>query len=600
MAPLATTVSEEPNPPTPFPKKEGGAEPEPQTEREREGEGAPLTSLTPPSFLGKGVGGLGSSLRASLAALLTLCAAFAQAGPLDEMSVDRWAKLKEAERFQLTAAERLYRESQWKAAADEYEKFLKLYEKSEGAAFAQLKWSHCQVHLRKQNTAIKDGYQSLLDYYPDTPEAPIAGLLIGRTYRDIGDVKPAKKAYAKVIAAHPKHFAAVMARLDLVEIAAKENDETTRANLLRQLTYDVERKGATVEPCAEASRQYARLTFRTGNFEEGAKALATSCAPAQMPHLLMHPSWGALPQIVGELVASKDDAVKKQGEKLADAGAAWLKEQVTANLKDAKTKPQAMAAWYDIAELRRYAGQPDKQKAVYEEILAAQGPDDVTLGHLAQWYKANKQPEQARVTYGKYKDAVEGQGQIALSYRQENPRQTDKAVAIYRQLAADAKTAPRWLTEAAMAYREGGKPDLAIAVYRELLTADAKSADAYAVAIADTLYYAGRWKECIAAYRGTNNFPTNYLHMAAANRQLKQHDEAIALYRQVIAASAPHASSALLEIAYTQEEAGKKEDAIKTLKVICDKFPKTNEGSTAHTRLNDVYKIPVTLGGAKD
>ena len=562
---------------------------------------APLATALVPKPLAASQGMWRPLARLALVAFaLCLSSAPAPAGPLDEMALDRWAKLKEAERFQLNAAERLYRENQWKAAADEYEKFLKLYEKSEGAAFAQLKWSHCMVHLRKQNTAIKDGYQSLLDYYPDSPEAPIAALLIGRTHRDIGDAKPAKKAYAKVIASHPKHFAAVMARLDLVEIAAKENDEPTRAKLLRELTYDVERKGPTVEPCAEASRQFARLTFRSGNFDEGLKALATSCAPEQLPHLTMHPSWGALPQIAGELISSKDEPVKKLGEKLTDAGAAWLKTQVTANLKDAKTKPEAMAAWYAIAELRRQAGQTDKQKAVYEEIIADQGPDDTTLGYLAQWYKTAKQMDNARATYGKFKDAAEGQGQIALSYRQETPRQTDKAVAIYRQLAADVKTAPRWLSEAAMAYREGAKPDQAIAVYRELITSDAKNTESYAVSIADTLYYAGRWKEAIAAYRGTNNFPTNYLHMASANRQLKQYDEAITLYRQIIAASAPHASAALLQIAYTQEEAGKKEDAIKTLKLICDKYPKTGEGSTAHTRLNDVYKIPVTLGGAKD
>ncbi|MFM8274770.1 MAG: tetratricopeptide repeat protein [Gemmata sp.] len=546
---------------------------------------------------------LATTVTRALVVALAICAcsALAPAGPLDEMPVERWAKLKEAERFQLNAAERLYREGQWKAAADEYEKFLKLYDKSEGAAFAQLKWSRCMVNLRKQNAAIKDGYQSLLDYYPDSPEAPIAGLLIGRTYRDIGDAKPAKKAYAKVIAAHPKHFAAVMARLDLVDMAEKENDNATRVRLLRELTYDVERKGPTSEPCVEASQKFARLTFRTGNFEEGLKALATSCSEVQLPHLLMHPNWGALPTIVGELTGAKDEPAKKAaGEKLTDAGAAWLKTQVTANLKDAKTKPQAMAVWYDIAVLRRHAGQADKQKAVYEEIVAALGPDDVTLGHLAQWYKSQKQFEQARNTYGKFKDAAEGQGNIALSYREEMPPQTDKAVAIYRQLAADAKAAPRWLGEAAMAYRKGGKPDQAIAVYRELITSDAKGADGYAVAIADTLYDASRWKECIAAYRGTNNFPTNYLHMATANRRLKQYDEAITLYRQVIAGSPQHASAALLQIAYTQEEAGKKEDAIKTLKLICDKHPKSSEGSTAHTRLNDVYKIPVTLGGAKD
>ncbi|MBM3982538.1 MAG: tetratricopeptide repeat protein [Planctomycetes bacterium] len=557
-------------------------------------------SDSPLLFREGGPGGLGFFRLALVAVLLCASAALAPAGPLDEMDLKRWEKLKEAERFQLNAAERLYRESQWKAAADEYEKFLKLYEKSEGAPYAQLKWSHCHVALRKQNTAIKDGYQSLLDYYPDSPEAPIAALLIGRTHRDIGDTKPAKKAYGKVIASHPKHFAAVMARLDLVDIATKEMDEATRAKLLRELTYDVERKGATSEPCAEASRQYARLVFHAGNFEEGLKALATSASEPQLPHLVMHPSWGALPYIAHDLTGSTDEATKKLGEKLTDAGAAWLKTQVAANLKDAKTKPQAMAAWYAVAELRRQARQPDKQKAVYEEIIAQQGADDVTLGYLAQWFKTNKQMEQARTTYAKFADKAKGQGQIALTYRQETPKQTDKAVAIYRQLAADVKTAPRWLEEAAMAYREAGKPDQAIAVYRELLTANAAKADTYAIYIADSLYYAGRWKECIAAYRGTNNFPTNYNHMAAANRQLKQYDEAIVLYRQIIAASPAHASAAYWQIALTQAEAGKKEDEIKTLKLICDKFPKTGEGSAAHTRLNDVHKIPVTLGGAKD
>lgn len=533
-------------------------------------------------------------------ALALLLASTAAGGPLDEMSIERWAKLREAERFQLNAAERLYRESQWKAAGDEYEKFLKLYEKSEGAPFAQLKWSHCQVKLRKQNAAIKDGFQSLLDYYPDSPEAPIAGLLIGSTYLDIGDIKLAKKAFVKVIAAHPKHFAAVMARLELVEIATKENDAPAKINLLRELTFDVKREGATVAPCVTAARQYTQLVFRLGNFDEGLKALATTCSEADLPVHLMHPSLGALPQIASELIVSKDEPVKKLGEKLADAGAGWLKVQATNWLKDPKTKPAGVQAWYAVAEVRRHVGQPDKQKAVYDEMLAALGPDDTTFSYLAQWFKVDKKRDLARATYAKFKDVAEGQGQIAYSYVEEGPTGTDKAVAIYRQLAADVKTAPRWLGAAAQAYRQGGKPDLAIAIYRELLTSDAKNADGYAIAIADTLYYAGRWADCIVAYRGTTNFPTNYLHMAAANRQLKKHDEAITLYKQVMAGSAPHASAALWQIALTQEEAAKKEDAIKTLKQICDKFPKTGEGSAAHQRLNEVYKIPVTLGGAKD
>lgn len=528
-----------------------------------------------------------------------LLAATALAGPLDEMSVERWAKLREAERFQLTAAERLYRERQWKAAADEYEKFLKLYEKSEGAAFAQLKWSMCQVEQRKLNAAIKDGYQTLLDYFPESPEAPIAALLIGRTHRDMGDTKPAKKAYAKVVASHPKHFAAVMARLDLVEIAAKENDPATRLALLRELTYDVERKGPTAEPCVTAARQLARETFRAGNFDEGLKALATTCSEADLPVHLMHPSLGALPQVAHELTGATDEASKKLGEKLADAGAGWLKVQATAGLADPKTKPRAVEAWYAAAEVRRQARQPDKQKAVYDEMLAALGADDALLGRLAQWYKDNKQRDQARATYAKFKDAAEGQGQIAHSFEEE--QQYDKAVELYRKLAiGDAKTAPRWLGAAAMAYRRGGKPDQAIAVYRELLTADAKNAAEYHFQVAETLYHAHRWAECITAYRGTDRFPHNYQHMAAAHRQLKQYDEAIGLYRQIMATSPPHASGALLAIAQTHEQAGKAEDAIKAFKLVCDKFPKTGEGSQAHAHLNEKYKITVTLGGAKD
>jgi len=524
---------------------------------------------------------------------------FANAGPLDEMSVERWAKLKEAERFQLNAAERLYRERQYKAAADEYEKFLKLYERSEGAPYSQLKWSHCQVELRKLNTAIKDGYQTLLDYYPESPEAPVASLLIGRTYRDTGDTKLAKKAYLKVISTYPKHFTAVMARLDLVDIAAKENDPTTRINLLRELTYDVERKGLTVDPCVSAARLYTHHSFQSGNFEEGLKALATTCKEEDLVVHLMHPSLGALPQIVHSLTGAAEEPTRKLGEKIADASAGWLKVQSTNGLKDEKTKPRAIEAWYAVAEVRRVARQPDKQKAVYEEMLALLGVDDTILGRLAQWFKDNKQYEQARTTYAKFKNATEGQAQIAVSYSEE--RQYDKAVEIYRKLAiADVKTAGKWLTAAAMAYRHGSKPDQAIAVYRELLTADAASAAEYHFQIAETLYYAQRWKECITAYRGTDRFPQNYQHMAAANRQLKQYDEAIALYTQIIATSPPHAAASLYAIASTHEQAGRKEDAIKVFKQICDKFPKDPHGSQAHARLNEVYKIQVTLGGAKD
>ncbi len=523
----------------------------------------------------------------------------ASAGPLDEMPVERWAKLREAERYQLNVAEKLYREHQYKVAAAEYEKYLKLYEKSEAAAYSQLKWSHCQVHLRNQNAAIKDGYQSVLDYFPDSPEAPIAALLIGRTYKDTGDRKLAKKAYGKAIAAYPKHFAAVLARLDLVDIAEKENDATVRGNLLRELTYDVDRKGPANDPCVHAARRLAQISFHAGNFEEGIKALGTTTKEPDLPHHLMAHNHGHLPWILEWMTNGQaDEATKKNAEKLADAAAGWLKVQAAELLKDEKTKAKGVECWYAVADVRGHARQPDKQKAAFEEMLKTLGESDPLLTRYAAYFKANKQYDQARAAYGRFKDAAEGQGQIANSYAEE--KNYDKAVEIYRKLAVgDPKTASKWLQAAAVAYRHGQKPDQAIAVYRDLLTADAGNAAEYHFQIAETLYYAQRWKECITAYRGTDRFPHNYWHMAAANRQLKQYDEAISLYLQVKASSEPHAAQATLEIARTHEQAGRQEPAIKTFQQVCDKYPDSGEASQAASHLNDKYKITVTKGGTK-
>ena len=71
------------------------------------------------------------AIRNSLFALSLLTfASSALAGPLDEMSLDRWKLLRENEIYQLQIAEKYFREQNWKVALPEYEKFLTLYEKS--------------------------------------------------------------------------------------------------------------------------------------------------------------------------------------------------------------------------------------------------------------------------------------------------------------------------------------------------------------------------------------------------------------------------------------------------------------------------------------
>jgi len=166
----------------------------------------------------------------------------------------------------------------------------------------------------------------------------------------------------------------------------------------------------------------------------------------------------------------------------------------------------------------------------------------------------------------------------------------------------DTKSPAKWEVAAASAYRSAGKPDLAIAIYRELLTSDVKNAGEHAFQIAETFFHAGRWKESIQAYRGTDRYPLNTQRMAIANRHLKQYDEAIALFTQIKNTSPPHASEATYDIAVTLEMAGptRKEEAISMFKAVCRDYPKSREGSQAHSHLFEKYKITYTLGGAKD
>lgn len=527
-------------------------------------------------------------------------APFKELGPQLGKRLEELApKFREVERYQMNVAGKLYTEKQYKAAADEYVKYLKLYERSEGAPFAQLIWSFCQVEMRLANTAIKDGFQSVIDYWPESPEAILAGYCIGRTYKDMGDLPAAKKAYDKVVTKHGDHLAGLLARNDLIEIARLEKDEQRRLQLLTEVTFDVKRTKENADHCVRAARELTWHHFQNGSFADGLKALETCYKTEEMPVYLVHDSHGRLPAVVSHLVAQEDESSKKRGVQLADAGIGYLKERIAVDLKDEKTKERGIQAWYAVADIHRRAGRPAEQLKTYEQMLQTLGNHDPTLEQLAAFFKEQKQRDKARQTYSRLTDQVRGLSLVAYSWREE--RNWNQAIAVYGQLESkDEKNRAAWSREIAATWREAGKPDEAIAVYRGLLTSDADRARDYHWQIAETLYQFGRWAEAIQAYRGTENFPTNYQRMATCNRKLKKYNEAIVLYQQIVTGYPDSASWALLQVGYTQEEAGQKEPAIQTFKSVCARYPKSGEASTAHVHLNEKYNIRITLGGSTD
>jgi tetratricopeptide (TPR) repeat protein len=520
------------------------------------------------------------------------CAADVRAEPLDQFPLTRWAKLREAERYQLQIAEKYYREQNWKVALTEYEKFLSLYEKSDGAPYAQMKWSQCQVQLRKLNTAIKEGFQSVVDYWPDSPEGIACSYFIAKTYKEMGETKKAKQAYQSVLAKHKNHVVAVLARVDLIDQARIEGDQTRRIALLKELTFEAPRNPDTTPACVTASQQLAVHSFIAGNFAEGQKALATTYPPEQMPYHL----WYFAQTPIGELTAKPE--TKEKGEKLADAAVAFIREQVPADLTDPAKKAIARQYWFHIADLNSVARRVEKIPEIYQQIEKLFGSDDEILGRLAAWHKTQSQRDAARTIYARFQNPAEGQGQIAWSFREE--QKYEPAIAIYRTLSLqDPKQIAKWKGELALTYRHAAKCDEAVGVYRELLNEDAAQGSRWQWEIGCTYRDFGRYKEAISTFRQSDNVTEAYKQMAGCHRQLKEFKEAVGLYYQVLGSHPPSAPWALLQVGYTQEQAGDKEKAIKALQQVCAKFPKTGEASEAHAYLQTKFMINATLGGAK-
>jgi tetratricopeptide (TPR) repeat protein len=521
------------------------------------------------------------------------CSAFGEEHRLDEMSLERWAKLRETERYQLQIAEKYFREQKWKVAIGEYEKYLTLYERSEAAPYAQLKWSAAHVQIRKANTAIKDGYQSVIDYWPDSHEAVAAAYYIGNTYRNIGQITKAKRIYRELIADHPKHTASVYAMVDLVTIASQQKDDKTRVDFLKKLTFEVPRGKFTGKQCADASRGLATWFFQAAAFDDALKSLATSYPEDKLPAQIVAHALSPISSLV-----SKSET-KAKGERLADLAIAHLRKVTPTDIADDDAKNRARRHWFLIADVQAASQRDALVPKVYDEIIKKYGSTDELLGRLATWHKSKKKYEQARSVYRRYENKIEGLSEVALSYRQE--RKFDLAISTYNQLLGqDRGNSLRWKSQIAAAYREIPKYPEAIGMYTELLSEDIEHAQTWRLQIATAHRDAGQLKEAIGHFRQCTNFPENYKQMARCHRQLKQYNEALLLYNQIAGGHESSAPWAVLQIGYTREEAGQKEAAIRAFQQVCKRFPKDGHASAAHAHLQNKYKLSITLGGAKD
>jgi tetratricopeptide (TPR) repeat protein len=533
------------------------------------------------------------TVAAILIALFLLPGRSADAQKLDVLSLEGWAKLREVERYQMKIAEKYYLEKNYKVAASEYEKFLSLYESSEGAPYSLLKWSLCLIEQKKPNTAISEGFQSIIDYWPDSPEAIASAFYIARAYKDMGEVRKANKAFKEVVSKHGDHLVAVYSLVDLADLASIDKDEDEQVAAWRKLTFDVARTKESKNFCEKASQELAAWSFTAGKVDDGVKALATSYPEDEVPTRVRDYARGPIDELV-----RKDDT-REQGYGVADKAVTWIRQQVPTGASE-EEKELAKNYWLLSADILGFSKRPDKVRETFDQIQKKFGADDAILQRLGDWLKSQGEYDKARIEYAKFKNKVEGNNQIAYSFRQE--QKWEQAVTAYtRNLALDQDNQATWNQRIAETWRDGRKIPQSVAVYRELISTDPDRAETWLWNVAYTYHhYGGNFKEAIGSYRQCNNFPNNIQQMADCHRRLKEYSEAIGLYGQIIGGSDSMAPWALLQIGYTHEQAGSKEKAIQAFQSVCKRFPKDSHASTAHALLQDKYGISVTLGGAKN
>ena len=534
----------------------------------------------------------GRVISAVLLFLALTSAVRAQSNYLYEMSLERWGKLREVERHQMQVAEKYFRDKNWSVAADEYDKYLTLYEASDAASHALLKWAMCHVQMRHQNTAINDGFRSVVDYWPDSEDAIAASFYVGKTLQDIGQTQKAKVALVEVADKHAKHLAGVQAMVSLAEIATIDKDEKAKVQILRKLTFDAVRDKRTRRQCETASVQLANYLFANNQSTDAIEALATTYQERLLATEVVNQSRTALRTL------TNDPESRAKAGTLADGLISYLRQQDPSSIDTDEAKSFAKMLCYLIIDVQRTAKRNEKVEAEFATIAKRFGTDDELLGRIASWHQSHGEFTVARATYRKFGDKIAGLTQIASSFRQE--QNLTQAIQTYSQLIAiDSENQAEWKSTSASTYREFKKYPEAIALYQQLMQEDATDADRWLWETAATHKESSNWKAAIGFFRQSDRFPDNYREMAYCHRRLKQYGEAVTLYNQIAGGDKSSAPWALIQVGYTEEEAKRNDKAIAAFKKVCKLFPKDQYASRAHAHLQNKYKLTVTLGGSK-
>lgn len=487
---------------------------------------------------------------ASLALLLSAESCHTQA----KLAPERWSRLTEEERHQMTRAERYVEQSNPKSALAEYELFLQLYPRSESGSYAQYMFAECTRRLGKINTAINE-FRNVLDYFPDSADAGPAQYSIALCFTQTGDSEKALKAFEAVIEKWPKTEFGALSRAEAAAIHLKMEKADKWLSHIEYLA-----TGDYADPQnlrASAVRKLAAHRIQQNRIADAFELLEGRAKKNK-----------AAAALLAEIAAEALKSTKTPGK------------TIDKNSKAPKEIAESVAAFLD----KKAAGDPDDAgrgtlEMAIAKFLIATGEKDQALQRLQSGLKKTPENDRIRVEIA---EVLRSKGDFT------------GARLMYRQL----KDPFRADMEIAGSYVDEKNTQAALDLYKKMLTSHADHASEIHWTLGDLLQRSGKFADAISAFTASQKEPLALFRIAECQGAQKNHSGSIQTLTSVLNFFKSQAPEAHYRIAAHQAAMGDKEAAIRTLKTVCKVHLNTPWAGKAHQDLSLVYGIDVTQGGA--
>ncbi|MDA0842107.1 MAG: tetratricopeptide repeat protein [Planctomycetota bacterium] len=492
-----------------------------------------------------------------LTVLSLLMLPFASAGhhntgfsPLD---LERYKQLREAERYQIDLADKQFQASQWDAAINEYNKFLKLYPDSNSCSYAQMMMAYCHEGKKYVNEAMKQ-YQKVLDYYPKSLEGPHALYRMSQCNLKSGEFADEIKILMQIIsdktyAGHPVVPVVLYRLAGIADADPKQIEQSVKYR--KQIVTDYQGYDYFRHCVSWLASHY----LLSENDPVSARNMFIKY-PGQSNETVE--LW-----VADTYLAAARSNKDKSDEYRAKARTIW--EEFPAKFPNATSYSKQCTM--RLAQSYRDAGDHKKALEIYAAYIAQYPNDDGARFEVARYLEEQKRWNDGRMEYLKMEDKLRAQWEIAYSYE-----------------------------------RQGGKSDEAISNYQTVIDSDfVRYADAM-YRMGEVLYYQKNDYETALKRFMESNYspPTHLFRVADCLKALKRFDPAIKQYGEIVTFFKGSASEAYLRMGRVYlDNLKQNKAAIEVFQTLIRNFPKSGQASQAHRILEDLGVV-LTGGGLKE